>query len=57
MTACKTCETSVKDRISIKCYLHQTNLDLKGAGATYVESVTEMKKCFRLKDMLDFNVL
>ena len=54
MAACKTCGKSVKDRISIKCNLHQTNLDLK---ATYVESVTEMKNCFRLKDMLDFNVL
>ena len=57
MTACKTYGESVKDRISIKCYLYQTNLDLKGAEATYVETVTEMKKCFRLKDMLDFNVL
>ena len=57
MTACRTYGESVKDRISIKCYLYQTNLDLKGAEATYVETVTEMKKCFRLKDMLDFNVL
>ena len=57
MAACKTCGKSVKDRISIKCNLHQTNLDLKGTETTYVESVTEMKNCFRLKDMLDFNVL
>ena len=30
---------------------------LKGAGATCVEIATEMKKCFRLKDMLNFNIL
>ena len=26
---------------------------LKGAEATYVEIATEMKKCFRLKEMLN----
>ena len=31
-------------------------LNFKGAEATCVESITEMKKCFRLKDMLYFNV-
>ena len=30
---------------------------IKGAEATCVEIVTETKKCFRLEDMLDFNVL
>ena len=30
---------------------------VKGAEATCVEKVIEMKKCFRLKDMLNFNVL
>ena len=30
---------------------------IKGAVAPCVESATEMKKYFRLKDMLDFNVL
>ena len=30
---------------------------LKGAEATCVNSVNEMKKSFRLKGMLDFNVL
>ena len=29
---------------------------IKGAEATCVEIVTEMKKCFRLKDMLNFNI-
>ena len=29
----------------------------KGAEATYVEKFTVMKKKFRLKGMLDFNVL
>ena len=29
----------------------------KGAEATCVEIATEMKICFRLKDMLSFNVL
>ena len=45
-------------------YFHSDNLRnvksvilLKGAEATYVEITTEMKKCFRLKDMLNFNVL
>ena len=31
--------------------------DLKGAEATCMELASEMKKCFRLKDMLNFNVL
>ena len=31
--------------------------ELKDAEATCVEIVTEVKKCFRLKGMLDFNVL
>ena len=30
---------------------------LKSAEATCVMIATEMKKCFRLKDMLNFNVL
>ena len=30
---------------------------LKGVEATCVEIATEMRKCFRLKDMLNFNVL
>ena len=30
---------------------------LKSAEATCVEIVSEMKKCFRLKDMLNFNIL
>ena len=29
----------------------------KGAEATCVKIASEMKKCFRLKDMLNFNVL
>ena len=29
----------------------------KHAEATCVEIATEMKKCFRLKDMLNFNIL
>ena len=29
----------------------------KGVEAIYVEIANEMKKCFRLKDMLNFNVL
>ena len=32
-------------------------LKVKGAEATCVETASEMKKCFRLKDMLNFNVL
>ena len=32
------------------------NVTLKGAEETSVEIATEMKKCFRLKDMLNFNV-
>ena len=32
-------------------------LNFKGAEATCVESITETKKCFRLKDMFYFNVL
>ena len=31
--------------------------EIKGAEATSVEIVTEMKKCLRLKDMLNFIVL
>ena len=31
--------------------------DIKGAEATCVRIATEMKKCFRLKDMLNFNIL
>ena len=30
---------------------------VKGAEATCVEIAREMKKCFRLKNMLNFNVL
>ena len=30
---------------------------IKGAEATCVEIATEMKKCFRLRDMLNFNIL
>ena len=33
------------------------NNNIKGAEATCVEIATEMKKCLRLKDMLNFNVL
>ena len=29
---------------------------VKGPEATCVEIATEMKKCFRLKDMLNFNI-
>ena len=29
---------------------------IKGAEATCVEAATKMKKCFRLKDMLNFNI-
>ena len=29
---------------------------IKGAEATWVEIASEMKKCFRLKDKLNFNV-
>ena len=32
-------------------------LHFKGAETTYVEIASEIKKCFRLKDMLNFNVL
>ena len=31
-------------------------LNFKGAEATCVESITETRKCFRLKDMLYFDV-
>ena len=31
--------------------------DIKGAKTTCVEIANEMKKCFRLKDMPNFNVL
>ena len=34
-----------------KCYV------IKGAEATCVEIATEMKKCLRLRDMLNFNIL
>ena len=30
---------------------------VKGPEATCVEIATDMEKCFRLKDMLNFNVL
>ena len=33
------------------------SFSIKDAVANYVEIATEMNKCFRLKDMLDFNVL
>ena len=33
------------------------SLKVKGTEATCVEIASEMKKCFRLKDMLNFNVL
>ena len=29
---------------------------LKGTEATYMKIVERMKKCFRMKDILDFNV-
>lgn len=29
---------------------------LKGTEATYVEKGTEVKKCFRVKDMLDIKI-
>ena len=32
-------------------------MNVKGAEATCVEIAIEMKKCYRLKDMLNFNVL
>ena len=31
--------------------------EIKSAEATCVEIATEMKKCFKLKDMLNFNIL
>ena len=43
-------------------YVHQCNtvdiyqISLKGTEATCVEIATEMKKFFRLKDMLNFNI-
>ena len=40
----------------MKNVLKRTEL-FKGAESTCVEISTEMKKCFGLKDMLNFNVL
>ena len=41
------------------CQLFHSQLKLliEGAEATCVEIATEMIKCFKLKDILDFNVL
>ena len=38
------------------CIPANTSRNIKGAEATCVEIATEMKKCFTLKDMLNFNI-
>ena len=56
-----TCNGScnVFDNVSTKiCVPSKTkDVTVKGAKATCVEIASEMKKCSRLKDMLNFNIL
>ena len=41
----------------LRVFGHSVGLALKSAEATCVEIATEMQKRFRLKDMVNFNVL
>ena len=38
------------------CFFAVSAFAFKGAEATCVDIATQMKKCFRLKDMLHFNI-
>ena len=42
---------------SIDLILTNRKYSFKGAEATCVEMTAEMKKCCRLKDMLNFNII
>ena len=43
--------------VGFQKFIRFMSLLFKGAEATCVEISSEMKKCFRLKDILNFNVL
>ena len=43
-------------RNNLNAFFEEITVPLKGTEATCVEMTTEMKKCFRLKDMLSFNI-